>query len=213
MKFLIAAFLFSQMAFAKGICDFPVPPFQIEEHQTTGIDRHAYDHVLDQVEKKYVKVFFDMGYRFSLHRSWSDGTVNAQAWWSGNTCHVEIFGGLARYPGISAAAIRQVTLHEIGHCIGGAPFYPGENMSCEGQADYYSAVVGCKNLKVGCRNSSKNLARALAKMAGEPKPWRPGPPLPEVNWTYCEHPDAQCRLNTFDAGLLGDPRPRCWFKP
>lgn len=197
---------------AEGLCDWPDPGFKIHEVEATGIDKTAYMKVLDQVEAKYQRVFQQLGYRLKVHRSWSDGTVNAQAWWTGTTCNVEMFGGLARYPGITAAGYRLVALHEIGHCLGGYPYYPGEEMSCEGQADYYSTSVGCRTLGIGCKAAGLNLARALASMSGEARPWRPGPALRPVSRTYCMHPAAQCRLQTYDAGSARAARPACWFR-
>lgn len=195
----------------KNLCDFPDPGFKIETTDFTGISEASYNKTLDAIEKAYTPIFTAKKYKFKLVRAWSDGTVNAQAWWTGKTCNVEIFGGIARWPGISAAAIKQVALHEIGHCLGGAPKYPGENMACEGQADYYSTLVGCPNMALNCKASSLNLAKALASMGGEAVPWRPGPKLPSVSQTDCDHPAAQCRLDTYDAGILKAARPGCWF--
>jgi hypothetical protein len=213
VKYIILALLFSTQVFAKGLCDWPDPGYKIHERSFTGIDQAAYSKVLDQVQAKYDPIFQRLGFSLKLHRSWTDGTINAQAWWTGPTCNVEMFGGLARYPGITAAGYRLVALHEIGHCLGGDPFYPGDNMSCEGQADYYSTLVGCRSLGIGCKAAGLNLSRALASMSGESRPYRPGPPLNSVSRTYCDHPEAQCRLNTYDAGSSKIARPGCWFKP
>ena len=214
---ILFALIFSTSIFAtsfeaKNLCDWPVPADQIHESARSGITKGLYDQVLNQVERAYHPIFAAKGYRLNMIRSWSDGTVNAQAWWEGSTCNVEMFGGLARWPGITSTAVRQVALHEIGHCLGGSPTYPWDVMSCEGQADYYSTAVGCPALGVGCKASSLNLARALASMGGETRPYRPGPQLPAVNVTYCEHPRAQCRLNTYDAGTAKGARPRCWYR-
>lgn len=209
---LVLIYAVTNSAFANGLCDWPDPGFKIHEFTASGIDKTAYAKVLDQVEAKYAPIFQAKGYRLQLHRSWSDGTVNAQAWWTGNTCNVEMFGGLARYPGISAAGYRLVALHEIGHCLGGAPYYSGESMSCEGQADYFSTSVGCRALGIGCNAAGLNLSRALASMSREPRPYRPGPALNPVSRTYCSHPEAQCRLQTYDAGSARGSRPRCWYR-
>lgn len=203
---------FALQVHAGDLCDFPDPGYKIEAIEASGISKTDYNVVLDQVELKYAPTFKAKGYRLKILRSWSDGTVNAQAWWTGSTCNVEMFGGLARFPGISAAAVRQVALHEIGHCLGGSPTYPGDVMSCEGQADYYSTAFGCRIMGVGCKASSLNLSKSLARMSGEAIPWRPGPALPPVSRTNCDHPDAQCRLETYDAGIVRGSRPRCWIR-
>lgn len=201
----------SLSAFADGICDFPVPAYQINELAFTGISKPVFDGLMDEVETAYAPVFRQNGCRFVLHRSWNNGTVNAQAWQTGIPginldCHVEMFGGFARYPGMTKGAMRKVALHEIGHHLGGYPFYPGESLSCEGQADYFAGAVHHSP------ESDLNLASLLARLSGETKPWRPGPGLPQARVTDCSHPAAQCRLNTLDAGRLNQSRSRCWFR-
>lgn len=210
MKLLILATLISIPAKAY-MCDWPVPEYTIQSSATSGISREQYDAVLDSVESKMKWTMYLKGLSLKIHRSWSDSTVNAQAWVSGKVCNVEMFGGLARFPGISPEGIRHVALHEIGHCIGGYPFYPNTTLSAEGQADYWSTSVGCQKMGVACKDSSLNVAIALARMGGESLPKRPSPTLPAVSRTVYTHPKAQCRLNTFDAGLVKSPRPRCWF--
>lgn len=212
LTFIFSFLFFSLTSVAQtNLCDWPIPDTLIYPSVSTGVSRSAYDRVLDQVERAYQPVFGRLGFHLNLIRSWDDPTVNAQAWWSLWTCNVEIFGGLARWPGISAEAVRQVALHEIGHCLGGSPRYKGEAMSCEGQADYYSTLTGCRVLGANCKNSSLNLARALASMSGSVPPSRPVPPLPAVSVTYCQHPEARCRLITFDNGRAKSARPSCWF--
>ncbi len=208
---LLLVVLISGIAHAQ--CDFPVADFKIDEYQPTGISKSEYHDVMDQIEAKYQKIFENAGMHFQLHRSWSDGTVNAQAWRSGSTCHIEMFGGFARYPGITPRAMGLVALHEIGHCLGGAPRYTGSSLSVEGQADYYATNIGCPSWGVGCKAAGLALATALARLVGDKAPWRPGPKLDDSSRTIQSHPPAQCRLNTYDAGRLNEPRPRCWYKP
>lgn len=222
LLFLFVLF-FSQVTFAhdgpelaaglnKGLCDFPVPAYRISEFVTSGISKSTFNALMNEIEQVYTPIFKKYGCTFVLHRSWSDGTVNAQAWQEGIRglnleCHVEMFGGLARYPGMSKGAMRKVALHEIGHHLGGVPFYPGENLSCEGQADYYAGAV------YHSPASDLRLTGVLADLEGVTKPWRPGPTLPAVRSTFCSHPDPQCRLFSYDNGRLGKPRPLCWYKP
>jgi hypothetical protein len=196
-----------------GRCDFPDPGYKIEEHSFTGVSLKEYTEALDLVQNVYAPIFQAQGCKLNIVRSWADGTINAQAWRVSNTCYVEMFGGLARYPTMTKGALIEVALHEIGHHLGGFPYYTGESMSVEGQADYYATKVGMKKVKVPSADPSLALAVTLAELGGEAVPWRPGPRLPYVSQTMEEHPPAQCRLKTFDAGRLNRTRPRCWFKP
>ena len=52
-----------------------------------------------------------------------------------------MFGGLARHETITYEAMMTVVCHEVGHHLGGAPKYYGNNWaSNEGQADYYGSL-------------------------------------------------------------------------
>jgi hypothetical protein len=206
----VLAFLIGAIAHAG--CDFPVPPYKIHETQFTGIDRASFMRIMDRVEAAYAPIFQAAGCPLVLHRSWSDGTVNAQAWQENGECHVEMFGGLARYPGMTSGAMAQVAAHEIGHHLGGYPFYPGESLSDEGQADFYSTATGMYQLAIASPIPSRVLADTLARLNGEAKTSLPGPVLPSVKRTFHEHPHAQCRRVTFEAGRVHGARPRCWFK-
>lgn len=211
--FLAVATIFSVAASAHpGVCDFPKAPFRIEAIMPTGISKTSYDRVMDRVERIYTPIFRAAGCEFVLHRSWSDGEVNAQAWKTAGKCHVEMFGGMARYPGMTANGLAMVAAHEVGHHLGGYPYYPFDNMSDEGQSDYYAAKTGMPTLGLAQINAARALADVLADLNGEPKTSLPGPPLPEVSRTYHGHPAAQCRRVTYDAGRRKIARPRCWFK-
>lgn len=201
----VLAILFAVDASAQ--CDFPVPAFQVHEYEATGLNKAEFNQVLDEIEKVWAPKFQRWGCPLVLHRSWSDTTVNAQAWQEGIrginlTCHVEMFGGFARVRGITKKAFKLVALHEIGHHVAESPFYPGTNLSCEGQADYFAG----KMLK--SRSANLVLSTAFARFAGEKIPWRPGPKLPKAR--FCGHPRGQCRLVTYDAGAAGTLRPDCW---
>lgn len=207
MRYLIA-FMFSLTAHAA--CDFPVPNFKIAASAKSGVAKSTFTALMNELDSVWKPVFASKGCRFVLHRNWIDGTVNAQAWQdygaSGLECHVEMFGGLARYPGMDKRALRLVALHEIGHHLGGFPFYAGDNMSCEGQADYFAGA------QYNSAAAALGLSKVFADLEGSPIPWRPGPALPTVRRTDCSHPAAQCRLVTYDAGRLHRVRPGCWYR-
>lgn len=57
------------------------------------------------------------------------------------------------------------------------------------------------------------LATLLARIASDRSPSFATPDTSVQTKTYDFHPRAQCRLDTYYAGALGAPRPRCWFSP
>lgn len=138
-----------------------------------AISKNSYDRVLNRIETEYTKDFKDKGATFEVIRSWSDGTVNAQAWQEGYTWKIEMFGGMARYHSMTADAFTLVACHEIGHHLGGAPKYPGsgEWASNEGQADYF-ATLRCAKRMIAislAEDSEKDLADVLSKVSNEVK--------------------------------------------
>lgn len=210
---LLVLFVLSTAAFAQErVCDFPVPAYKIDEFAFTGISKSAYNRVNQKIKDTYSTIFAQAGCPLVVHDSWSEGEVNAQAWKENGECHVEIFGGLARAGYMTENATLQVGLHEVGHHLGGRPFYSGSTMSCEGQADIFSTADGMPRAGRASKASSLALAKTLATLAGDPLPKRPVPALPPVSRTYCGHPEAACRLLTYDAGRIGLERPRCWYK-
>ncbi len=214
---LLLAWFFASLARAQ--CEFPVPDFKVYEFMNSGISHAQFDTIMDRVEARYAATFRRLGVRFVLHRSWADSTVNAQAWCDGSnsagcaggTCHIEMFGGLARYSGMTPNGMALIAGHEIGHCLGGYPFYPQSNMAVEGQADYYGTAIALPRLGLGPKNASRVVADTLASLSGEPKTSLPGPYLQPVSHTYAGHPAAQCRRVTYEAGRVHNLRPNCWY--
>lgn len=209
MRHLLLFFVFPVAAHAA--CDFPVPDFKISEFAPSAISKSDFNAALDIVERTYAPIFESYGCPLKLIRSWSNGEVNAQAWKQDGFCHVEMFGGFARYPGITRNALIAIACHEVGHHLGGYPYYSGEDMSVEGQADYYATITCMKKLGVPSANAGMALATAMARLGGERTPSRSTRAQEKVSQTLQTHPRAQCRLDTYDAGAARTSRPRCWF--
>ncbi len=180
-----------------------------------AISRRSFDRAIDLVYNHYAPIVEAKGMKLTFNREWDDPTVNSDTYTDDGDWIINSYGGLARYPGMSTiAAYAQVACHELGHHLGGAPHYRDDStMSVEGQADMFSSrcmrAIGYSDKQTAA--SSLSLASVLASLGGEAKPWRPGPTLPEVSVTYEDHPDAQCRLDTYDNSRTGRQRPRCWF--
>lgn len=103
--------------------------------------------VLNRITKIYAPVIKQKGGRLVVKHDWENGTVNAYA--SRNTKDhawmVHMFGGLARFEGMTKEAFALVLCHELGHHLGGAPVktdYLGFKRwsSVEGQADYFATL-------------------------------------------------------------------------
>lgn len=105
-----------------------------------GIDEETFNRVIDEVEAVYAPIFEAQGAKLSVNRRWKSGTVNAFASRSGNTWKVDMFGGLARHPAVTADGFALVLCHELGHHIAGYPKYDGGTdwASTEGQSDYFA---------------------------------------------------------------------------
>lgn len=105
------------------------------------ITETEFNAVIDQVEGLYAPIISEYGGKLEVVRKWTDGTVNAYAEQNGNIWKVSMFGGLARHKTITADGFALVVCHELGHHIGGAPRYAGDDWaSNEGQSDYFATT-------------------------------------------------------------------------
>ena len=83
--------------------------------------------------------------KITYHVYWNDNTVNAYAWQDRNGRHVAILGGLIRHMAVEIEGLGLVIAHEIAHHYGGPPKYPGNPWAtCEGQSDYWGAMVAMR---------------------------------------------------------------------
>jgi hypothetical protein len=207
-----------------------------------GISEAQFNEVLDQVEAYYAPIVASRGAKLQINRLWKDGTVNSDASQPGNGTYViNSYGGLARYAGMTVDGYQLVACHEMGHHLGGAPkFGDADWASIEGQADYFADLKCIKAMgKSEAEIQAANivLAKVLAELGGEPVPSISKHDPSVVRETYEEHPHAQCRLDTYQAGMnckvnedLSDTdakagtcydyihedignRPLCWYKP
>lgn len=114
---------------------------------TRGISRAKFDEILNRIQTLYAPEFRGYGATLRIERRWSDGTVNAFADRRGRTWIISMFGGFARHPAMNYDGFASVACHEIGHHVGGAPLYSGDEWaSNEGQSDYYATTKCMKRL-------------------------------------------------------------------
>ncbi len=235
----------------------------------SNVTEADFNKVIDTAEEAFKPIMKKHGGVLDIKRHWEDSTVNASAIQMGGTWEVNMYGGLARREEVTLDGFALVLCHEIGHHLAGFPFvsewaanegqadyygtqaclrqlWRGQDNSVaastvDGAArqacDESWAAEGDRNLCYRIMMAGRSLAELLAH--GQSKVSFSTPDAKVVKRTFHEHPEAQCRLDTFVAGALckasfdmniipGDEpeamkyscgprfeegqRPRCWFK-
>jgi hypothetical protein len=150
--------------------------------------------LLDQFGKVFPEISYDL--------LWESATVNSQAWRLGSARYVRVYGGLVRHRSMTRAGLALMLAHETGHHLGGPPRDPDMPwISWQGQADYWAAGVGMKQV-FGSRargitmrgvREILELHRAFAGCDEEDQP------------DLC----SECRHRIFVAGATGQAIPDC----
>jgi hypothetical protein len=145
---------------------------------------------------------------------WNSDLVNANAYKIGTQRFVVLRGGFIRHVAIQAEGLELITAHEVGHHYAGPPRFVGQWGSCEGQSDYWGAKVAMRAVWWGSEaparteRGAQQLYQLFASglLSGNilERDRRAGSLAGS-----CGRPPAQCRLDTFRAGIRLDPKPAC----
>jgi subtilisin-like proprotein convertase family protein len=112
-----------------------------------NLDERQFSELIGEVTEQFRGIIAAHGGNLQVEKLWEDPTVNAQADQEGTTWIVRFFGGLARRPEITPDAFTMVVCHEVGHHLGGYPFYSDEFWAAvEGEADYFASQVCLKKI-------------------------------------------------------------------
>ena len=129
------------------LCDFaPKNDLRIPvgSKMAGGISREVYDQAIDKVEALYTGIVAAHGGTLKMNRMWTTDEVNSNATRKGNTWIINAYGGLARYKSMTYDGEVMVLCHEMGHHMGGYPFYSSwmgaSWASNEGQSDYFATM-------------------------------------------------------------------------
>lgn len=104
-----------------------------------------------ELSAMYAPIVNDHGGRLWLEGNWKNNKIVARANQFFNSWKIQFSGGLARRPELTGDGMSLIVCHEIGHHLGGFPFYAGSPLggywaSVEGEADYYSTHVCARKL-------------------------------------------------------------------
>lgn len=124
-----------------------------DNNKSDSMDEAVFNSIIDRLEEIYAPVIAEKGANLKIIRKWEDPTVNAYAVPNGDDWEIHLFGGLARYDGMTRDGYATVVCHELGHHIGGAPKYTTwwgaeQWASTEGNSDYF-ATSKCMKLFLG----------------------------------------------------------------
>lgn len=173
------------------------------------------DHTIPYEMAQYLVNHYRTHYPdITYHIEWADNRVNAYAWMSGGKRHVALLGGLLRHVYVKQEGAGLVLAHEIGHHYGGDPKYPGSWASCEGQSDYWGALIGMRKVWWGHYAIEQTQAGAdqlrnlfaFGLLGGNLFDLIT---LSPSSTATCSHPPAQCRYETYIAGMRADSKPSC----
>jgi len=108
----------------------------------SDMTEERFNAIIDKVESVYAPIVKGEGARLKFNRKWTDDTVNASAQQFWKIWVVNMFGGLARHPDVTADGFALVVCHELGHHLAGAPTnnFPMKWASNEGQSDYFASL-------------------------------------------------------------------------
>lgn len=103
-----------------------------------------FDASVKKFEAVYKPIFTKNGKSLVINKLWNDVTVNASILCNGPLCNMNIYGGMAK--ALKPEGLEMVICHEAGHALGGFPFYDNDDMSNEGQSDYFASIACARNL-------------------------------------------------------------------
>lgn len=233
-------FLLSAAALAHSV---PKPKFiDIDGRYNNGYPERRYHQVLDVVEDHFAPIVTARGGTLEFQRDFSDGAVNMWAFRWGDRYILEIPGGMARYHLLNEPGFLLSVCHELGHLLGGDPRRGNISFEGQSDyfatRDCITAILAKiapykklvplnarqKEIRQHCGANDQSIcsrvllgALALtayyAELEQRTAPLLSTPDRSEADETTQRHPESQCRLDTFRAGLFAQPRPRCWYKP
>ncbi|MBV2168461.1 MAG: hypothetical protein KUL82_07120 [Bdellovibrio sp.] len=109
----------------------------------SALTRADYEQLIGKfVSFSFNQVYQKTGMPLIIPQEWESPYFAAFAQKKDHFMQISLWGGMARAPGVTKAALAAILCHELGHILGGEPrqTIPGSDWaSIEGQSDFYSA--------------------------------------------------------------------------
>lgn len=118
----------------------------------SNMTKDMFNAIVTKMQRIYGPIVAKHGATLEFDANWNDGTLNASANQFFGTWQINLYGGLARLPDLTADGFALVVCHEMGHHLGGFSFikesfgYGDIWAANEGQADYFSTQICAKKI-------------------------------------------------------------------
>lgn len=125
---------------------------QIQQIQKPNFDEKKFQLIIAQIQTIYSPIVKNLGGRLNISGNWKKNNVFAGTTQIFKGWTVQITGGLARNPKLTADGMSLILCHELGHHLAGYSFAAPSNpiqgtwASNEGQADFFASHVCAKKL-------------------------------------------------------------------
>lgn len=139
----LSACLIAGVFFAQNAQGSILPPnnlhLQDNVNSLANMTEQEFNTIINDVINRYKPIVAAKGATLKSNNLWTDSTVNASAQQVGTQWIVNMYGGLARRPEVTPDGFAMVVCHELGHHLGGFPFYGDRDWAAsEGQSDYFA---------------------------------------------------------------------------
>lgn len=112
---------------------------------SSEIDEVTFYKITKEITSLYEERVTRLGKELIVNADWKSDVPNATAQQEGDRIIINIWGGIARWPGATKDGLALLVCHELGHHFGGYPSKRSERLSwasSESQS-YYWAVLKC----------------------------------------------------------------------
>lgn len=198
----------------------PLPPGTVNllpegDDRAIPQELHPLDYSIPYEMAQYLTAHYKTHFpEVTFEIDWLNEQVNAWAFKVAGRPYVRLAGGLLRHVRVQIEGAGLVIAHELGHHYGGPPRYTEADKSwasCEGQSDYWGAWIAQRKVWWGeyaIDQTTKGAAQLLDLFSnGLMMKHVVGLIGPRAG--ICTHPPAQCRYDTYMAGIRVQPKPVC----
>lgn len=194
------------------------------------ISKSEFRHVISVIQQEFSHLSINKNRKLKFYTSYESDWAQAFARrWEDDEIHV--YGGFAKIKGATQDSFALIVCHELGHLHAGYPYSNVDlELSVEGRSDYWATNICLPKVIPHLREITPSahanycadqmcariLDAAIIVTTHFARNDKEKPSLSKRDESVVQevlktHPSAQCRLDTFKAGLFFEMSPRCWM--